>query len=154
MGLPDISITTYVYLLTKAIPLGLILFLTVITLLLSILLVILYNRKKFTFSPYFGVILLVAVAILLLFTYQNASSFTVELKEVWNEKKVTEVVLIKTISKQTPVINNEEIKTDKGDLLNIRNEWYFKEGKKYEITYYKTSQVIVDVNKVAGETYK
>ena len=154
MGLPDISITTYVYLLSKAIPSGLILFLTVIATFLFIFLVILYKRKKFTFSPYFALVPVAIILVLAFFSVQSVANFTVELKEIWSEEKVTEVLTVQSISKQTPVIKNEEIATEKGNLLNVRNEWYFKEGKKYEIIYYKTSKVIADVNKIEGENYK
>lgn len=154
MGLPDISITTYAYLLSKAIPLILILLLTVITVFLLFFLVILYKRKKYTFSPYFVLLPLALIVVLSYFTFQKAVSFSVELKEVWNEETVTEVLTVKSISEQTPVTRNQQITTNKGDLHNIRSEWYFKEGKKYEVIYYKTSKVITDVNKVEGEDYK
>lgn len=154
MGLPNISIMTYVYLLSKALPLGLILFLTIVTIFLTFFIAIMYVKKNFNFSPYFAIVPVVVILALTYFSYQSLSSFSAEFNEIWNEETVTEIVTIKAISKQTPVINNEEIKTNNGNLLNIRNEWYFKKGKKYEVTYYKTSKVIADVNKVDKETYK
>lgn len=153
MGLPNISLTTYVYLLSQAIPLALMLLLTTITIFLTIFLVVLYRRKKFTFSPYFIFLPLLALAVLIVVSYQDTLSFSSELKEVWTEDTVTANITVQNISKQTPVIHNEAITSNKGVFLNIRNEWYFKTGKKYEITYYPTSKVIADVNKIEGELY-
>lgn len=151
MSLPDIPLTAIIYLLSKAIPTVLILTLLGITVHVTLSTILLYRKRNFTFSIHTIVTPVLLISALLFFSYRGVATLTTDLKEVWTEDTITEIVQINTVSKPSFIIPNQVIETDKVNLQNIQSEWYVKEGYQYEITYYKTSKVITDVNKIENQ---
>lgn len=157
MGVPmrllDISLAIYSYLLTKTIEFGLLVVLTGLTVYITFQLYVLHKKRTLRTPILTFIVSLTILLMVIILTFSKGVELSTDIKEVWLDDTKTEVLEIHSISDTNLIMKDTIITTDRQVLINVRNEWYLKEGKKYEITYYKTSKVISSVKKVEGETY-